>query len=40
MRLTPLPADEWDEQVQLALKGMLPRDRQNPEEARVAGATL
>jgi len=40
MRLTPLPADEWDDEVQLALKGMLPRDRQNPEGAGTALSTL
>ncbi len=41
MRLTPLPADEWDDEVQLALKGMLPRDRQNPpEDAGTALSTL
>ncbi len=40
MRLTPLPAEQWDDEVQLALKGMLPRDRQNPEGAGTALATL
>ena len=40
MRLTPLPADQWDDEVQLALKGMLPRDRQNPEGAGTALSTL
>ena len=40
MRLTPLPAEQWDDEVQYALKGMLPRDRQNPEGAGTALATL
>ncbi|MBB3602890.1 alkylhydroperoxidase family enzyme [Mycolicibacterium sp. BK556] len=40
MRLTPLPAEQWDDDVQQALKGMLPRDRQNPEGAGTALSTL
>lgn len=40
MRLTPLPADEWDDEVRNAFKGMLPRDRQNPEGAGTALSTL
>jgi alkylhydroperoxidase family enzyme len=40
VRLTPLPAEQWDNDVQLALKGMLPRDRQNPEGAGTALSTL
>ncbi len=40
MRLAPLPADQWDDEVQYALKGMLPRDRQNPEGAGTALSTL
>ena len=40
MRLTPLPAEQWDSDVQYALKGMLPRDRQNPEGAGTALSTL
>jgi len=40
MRLTPLPAEEWDEEVQHALRGMLPRDRRNPEGAGTALSTL
>jgi alkylhydroperoxidase family enzyme len=40
VRLTPLPAEQWDDDVQLALKGMLPRDRQNPEGAGTALSTL
>ena len=34
VRLTPLPADQWDDEVRGAFKGMLPRDRQNPEGCR------
>jgi AhpD family alkylhydroperoxidase len=40
VRLTPLPAEQWDDEVQFALKGMLPRDRQNPEGAGTALSTL
>lgn len=40
MRLGPLPADRWDEQVQRALSGMLPAERRNPEGAGTALATL
>ncbi|MFD1814563.1 carboxymuconolactone decarboxylase family protein [Rhodococcus gannanensis] len=40
MGLAPLPADEWDDDVRKALMGMLPRDRQNPEGAGIALATL
>ena len=40
MRLTPLPAEQWDDEVQLALRGMLPRDRQNPQGAGTALSTL
>ena len=40
MRLTPLPADQWDDQVRGAFKGMLPRARQNPEGAGTALSTL
>lgn len=40
MRLTPLPADQWDDEVRAAFKGMLPRDRQNPEGAGTALSTL
>nr|WP_255497005.1 MULTISPECIES: carboxymuconolactone decarboxylase family protein [unclassified Mycolicibacterium] len=38
--MTPLPAEQWDDDVQQALKGMLPRDRQNPEGAGTALSTL
>jgi 4-carboxymuconolactone decarboxylase len=40
VRLTPLPAEQWDDEVQLALRGMLPRDRQNPQGAGTALSTL
>jgi len=30
VRLTPLPADQWDDEVRGAFKGMLPQARQNP----------
>jgi 4-carboxymuconolactone decarboxylase len=40
MRLPPLPADQWDETVDTALKGMLPRWRRNPENAGTILATL
>jgi 4-carboxymuconolactone decarboxylase len=36
----PLPADQWDERVNFALKGMLPRDMRNPERAGDALSTL
>ncbi|WP_068274352.1 carboxymuconolactone decarboxylase family protein [Aldersonia kunmingensis] len=40
MRLPPLPADEWDDEVRAALAGMMPRARQNPDDAGTALATL
>ena len=40
MRLTPLLADQWDDEVRGAFKGMLPRARQNPEGAGTALSTL
>ena len=40
MRLTPLPADQWDDDVRGAFKGMLPQARQNPEGAGTALSTL
>ncbi|GAA5052193.1 carboxymuconolactone decarboxylase family protein [Nocardia callitridis] len=40
MRLPPLPADEWDDEVRAALAGMLPAGRQNPAGAGNALATL
>ncbi|HYB37120.1 MAG TPA: carboxymuconolactone decarboxylase family protein [Mycobacterium sp.] len=40
MRLTPLPADQWDEAVRHALAGMLPEERRNPRDAGNLLATL
>jgi 4-carboxymuconolactone decarboxylase len=40
MRLPPLPADQWDDTVQGALAGMLPRQRRNPQGAGNGLATL
>ena len=40
MRLVPLPAEQWDDEVPLALTGMLPRNRHNPEGAGTALSTL
>lgn len=40
MGLTPLPAEEWDDQSRRAFAGMLPRERQNPEGAGPMLSTL
>lgn len=40
MRLTPLPADRWDGDVNAALASLLPKHRRNPEGAGNALATL
>ncbi|MFW0793899.1 carboxymuconolactone decarboxylase family protein [Gordonia sp. CPCC 205515] len=40
MRLTPLPSDQWDDDVDAALAGMLPRRRRNPVGAGNALSTL
>lgn len=40
MRLSPLPAEQWDEAVQQSLSGMLPEERRNPQGAGNALATL
>ncbi|MET7769344.1 carboxymuconolactone decarboxylase family protein [Nocardia sp. NPDC005366] len=40
MRLTPLPEDEWDENVISALSRMLPEERRNPEAAGNVLTTL
>jgi 4-carboxymuconolactone decarboxylase len=40
MRLPPLPAEQWDDEVRAALAGMMPRARQNPADAGNALATL
>jgi 4-carboxymuconolactone decarboxylase len=33
MRLSPLPADEWDEAVRQSVAGLLPEDRRNAQDA-------
>lgn len=40
MRVPPLPADEWDDDVRHALAVMLPEERLNPEGAGTALSTL
>ncbi|OBF46389.1 carboxymuconolactone decarboxylase [Mycobacterium sp. 852002-50816_SCH5313054-b] len=40
MRLTPLPADQWDEAVEQSLSGMLPPERRNPRDAGTLMSTL
>jgi 4-carboxymuconolactone decarboxylase len=40
VRVPPLPADEWDDQVDHALSGMLPAERRNPADAGNLLATL
>lgn len=40
MRLAPLPADQWDDDVRRALSVMLPEERLNPEGAGTALSTL
>ncbi|WP_153342377.1 carboxymuconolactone decarboxylase family protein [Nocardia aurantia] len=40
MRLSPLPAEEWDDNTRAAFRGLLPRDRRNPEGAGTAMSTL
>lgn len=40
MRVDPLPADEWNDHVRSALKGMLPVERQNPVGAGPMLSTL
>src|SRR5262245_27932890 len=40
MRLPPLPDDQWDEDVQQSLAGMLPPERRNPRGAGNALSTL
>ena len=39
-RVPPLPGEQWDEEVDAALKGMLPRALRNPEGAGNALGTL
>ncbi|MGW0249005.1 carboxymuconolactone decarboxylase family protein [Nocardia goodfellowii] len=40
MRLSPLPEEQWDDEVRFALAGMLPRKNQNRKDAGNALATL
>ncbi|OMC42070.1 carboxymuconolactone decarboxylase [Mycobacterium sp. GA-1841] len=40
MRLAPLPAEEWDDDVRRALSVMLPEERLHPEGAGTALSTL
>ena len=40
MRLSPLPADQWDDAARLAVSGMLPEERRNPRDAGNVLATL
>jgi 4-carboxymuconolactone decarboxylase len=40
MRLSPLPADQWDDAARHAVSGMLPEERRNPQDAGNVLATL
>ncbi|MDO3638773.1 carboxymuconolactone decarboxylase family protein [Mycolicibacterium arseniciresistens] len=40
MRLAPLPAEQWDDEVVGSLRGFLPRARQNPDGAGNAMSTM
>ena len=40
MRLSPLPADQWDDAARHAVSGMLPEERRNPQEAGTLLSTL
>lgn len=40
MRLSPLPADQWDDAARRAVGALLPAERQNPREAGNLLATL
>jgi alkylhydroperoxidase family enzyme len=40
MRLSPLPADEWDDAARHAVSVMLPEERQNPDDAGTLLSTL
>jgi alkylhydroperoxidase family enzyme len=40
MRLSPLPADQWDDAARHAVSGMLPEERRNPHDAGNVLATL
>lgn len=40
MRLTPLPADQWDDAARHAVSVMLPEERRNPDDAGTLLSTL
>ena len=40
MRLSPLPADQWDDAARHAVSGMLPEERRNPDDAGNVLSTL
>jgi 4-carboxymuconolactone decarboxylase len=40
MRLSPLPADQWDDAARHAVSGMLPEERRNPDDAGTLLSTL
>jgi len=40
MRLSPLPADQWDDAARHAVSAMLPEERRNPQEAGTLLSTL
>jgi alkylhydroperoxidase family enzyme len=40
MRLSPLPADQWDDAARHAVSVMLPEDRRNPDDAGTLLSTL
>jgi 4-carboxymuconolactone decarboxylase len=40
MRLSPLPADQWDDTARHAVSGMLPEERRNPDDAGTLLSTL
>src|SRR5882757_9420675 len=40
MRLSPLPADQWDDAARHAVAGMLPEERRNPDDAGNVLSTL
>ncbi len=40
MRLSPLPADEWDDAARHAVSVMLPEERRNPDDAGTLLSTL
>ena len=40
MRLSPLPAEQWDDAARHAVSGMLPEERRNPQDAGTLLSTL